>query len=225
MADRLRSIGETVALLRPEFPDITVSKVRFLEAEGLVAPLRTPSGYRKFRPEHIDRIRYVLATQRDHYLPLKVIAEHLDAMDRGLEPPRLQDSTPRAPKAPIEGDPALLDLDTGVRLTADELCREAGLDRSELHDAVDQGLLGGQEPYDLNDVECARAIAAMAPLGVAARNLRAVRLAVQREVDLHATALGARRAAESEADYEARRVELTRRILDLHVSLARRALR
>ncbi|UGQ15630.1 MerR family transcriptional regulator [Yinghuangia sp. ASG 101] len=73
-------------MLRPEFPDVSISKIRFLEAEGLVEPQRTPSGYRKFGPSDVDRLRYVLRAQRDQYLPLKVIKDQLDAIDRGLEP-------------------------------------------------------------------------------------------------------------------------------------------
>jgi DNA-binding transcriptional MerR regulator len=77
------SIGEVLARLRPEFPDITISKLRFLEAEGLVEPLRAPSGYRKYTPAHLERLRYVLAAQRDRYLPLRVIREQIEAQDRG----------------------------------------------------------------------------------------------------------------------------------------------
>ena len=76
-----------LAQLRADFPDVTISKIRFLEAEGLVEPARTPSGYRKFSHDDVERLRYVLTLQRDHYLPLRVIREHLDALDRGLEPP------------------------------------------------------------------------------------------------------------------------------------------
>ena len=83
------SIGEVLGQLRSDFPDITISKIRFLEAEGLVEPERTASGYRKFSREDVERLRYVLSAQRDHYLPLRVIKEHLDAIDRGLEPPAL----------------------------------------------------------------------------------------------------------------------------------------
>ena len=86
------SIGEVLAQLRPEFSDITISKIRFLETEGLVEPQRTPSGYRKFTHADVERLRYVLSAQRDQYLPLKVIREHLAAMDRGLEPPQVPGS-------------------------------------------------------------------------------------------------------------------------------------
>src|SRR5215475_3614629 len=75
----LMSIGEVLAQLRDDFPDITISKLRFLEAEGLVEPRRTPAGYRKYAPEDVARLRYVLAAQRDRYLPLRVIREQLEA--------------------------------------------------------------------------------------------------------------------------------------------------
>ena len=103
------SIGEVLGLLRPEFPDITISKLRFLEAEGLVEPLRAPSGYRKYTPAHLERLRFVLAAQRDRYLPLRVIRAQLEAVDRGervvgLTPPGAtaptRASTPTGPSAP-----------------------------------------------------------------------------------------------------------------------------
>ena len=97
------SIGEVLAKLRPEFPDVTISKIRFLEAEGLVEPQRTSSGYRKFGHEEIQRLRYVLSAQRDRYLPLRVIKDHLDAMDRGLEPPDGPGAGPRASGRPARG--------------------------------------------------------------------------------------------------------------------------
>src|SRR3954453_772374 len=81
------SIGEVLATLRADFPDVTISKIRFLEAEGLVEPERTSSGYRKFSRDDVGRLRYVLSAQRDHYLPLRVIKAHIEAIDRGLEPP------------------------------------------------------------------------------------------------------------------------------------------
>jgi len=95
------SIGEVLGALRPEFPDVTISKLRFLESEGLVEPARTPSGYRKFSHADVERLRYVLEAQRDHYLPLRVIKEHLDALDRGLELPEQPGGRPQVPRAVI----------------------------------------------------------------------------------------------------------------------------
>ncbi len=87
--DELLSIGAVLTFLRDDFPEVTISKIRFLEAEGLVEPQRTPSGYRKFSPADLERLAYVLRVQRDHYLPLRVIREHLDAIERGEAPPAL----------------------------------------------------------------------------------------------------------------------------------------
>src|SRR3954465_5871748 len=98
------SIGEVLERLRPDFPGLNISKIRFLEAEGLIEPERTPSGYRKFSHKDVERLRYVLTCQREHYLPLKVIREHLDAIDRGLEPPALSGTGgPQVPRAVLSG--------------------------------------------------------------------------------------------------------------------------
>src|SRR3989337_1186205 len=78
-----QSIGEVLVSVKAEFPDVTISKIRFLESEGLIEPQRTPSGYRKFSADDVERLGHVLRMQRDHYLPLKVIREHLDAIARG----------------------------------------------------------------------------------------------------------------------------------------------
>ena len=92
------SIGEVLSLLKHEFPDVTISKIRFLESEGLVSPERTASGYRRFSQKDIDQLRSVLTLQRDQYLPLKVIRDHIDAMDRGLQPPTVGAGRPLAPR-------------------------------------------------------------------------------------------------------------------------------
>ena len=80
------SIGELIEALRPDFPDVSISKIRYLEAEGLIEPSRTPAGYRRFTHSDIARLRYVLTAQRDQYLPLRVIKDNLAAMDRGEVP-------------------------------------------------------------------------------------------------------------------------------------------
>lgn len=99
--DRLVSIGTVLNQLRDEFPEVTISKIRFLEAEGLVEPRRTASGYRKFSPQDVERLAQILRMQRDHYLPLKVIREHLDALARGSRsrsrPPVVDGTCPRGP--------------------------------------------------------------------------------------------------------------------------------
>lgn len=113
----LMSIGTVLNVLRDEFPEVTISKIRFLESEGLVEPRRTPSGYRKFSADDVERLAHVLRMQRDHYLPLKVIREHLDAMERGEAGPcpgwvgsatarRSPRSRPRRPPPPGSGGPS-----------------------------------------------------------------------------------------------------------------------
>ena len=120
----LMSIGEVLTQLRSDFPDVTISKIRFLESEGLVEPARTPSGYRKFSHADVGRLHYVLATQRDHYLPLRVIKEHLDALDRGLEPPAIPGGRPQAPTSAGRPDwapgPRALGETTELRLSRDK---------------------------------------------------------------------------------------------------------
>ena len=96
------SIGEVLDLLRPEFPDVSISKIRFLEAEGLIAPERTGSKYRKFYDGDVARLRYILALQRDHFLPLRVIKERLSqASPNGGDPAPLPAvASPPAPRRP-----------------------------------------------------------------------------------------------------------------------------
>lgn len=94
------SIGEVLSLLQDEFPDVTISKIRFLESQGLLDPERTPSGYRKFYDEDIERLRWILYQQKDHYLPLKVIKDRLDGLDGAGSPPTMPASGPGGSPAP-----------------------------------------------------------------------------------------------------------------------------
>ena len=213
-------IGETVSTLRPDFPDVSVSKIRFLESEGLVAPLRTPSGYRKYTPAHLERIRYVLTMQRDHYLPLKVIADHLDALDRGLTPPEPVDATPHSSATPTAA-PDVGSLDTGARLKPAEVCRESGLSAEDLEQAVALGLLPDTSEYTLDHVEAARALAALRDCGVPVRNARPVYLAVRREVDLCTTVLGQRHSGETEEEFAQRAQEVAATMARVLVAVMR----
>jgi DNA-binding transcriptional MerR regulator len=124
------TIGEVLAVLRDDFPDVTISKIRYLEAENLVHPQRTPSGYRKFSAADVSRLRYVLTAQRDHYLPLKVIKEQLDALDRG-DPLPAATPVPAAVPPPVGTPAADGDEDTARPLTAEQFAR-AGLARHGL---------------------------------------------------------------------------------------------
>ena len=112
MPGAARTIGRVLEMIRAEFPDISVSKLRYLETEGLISPDRQqPSGYRRFSQEDVDRLLYVLRAQRDRYLPLKVIREELDALDRGeqpasLAPPSAEDEPPTEPRQAPRNSPA-----------------------------------------------------------------------------------------------------------------------
>jgi DNA-binding transcriptional MerR regulator len=175
------TIGEVLAVLRDDFPDVTISKIRYLESEDLVHPQRTPSGYRKFSRADVSRLRYVLTAQRDHYLPLRVIKEHLEALDRGEPlPAGAGASTPVPP-------PAGADDEAGVPpLTPEQFARAAGLEPDQLADCVQFGLLAtdadGRHPAA--DLPVARAAAGLARHGIEPRHLRVYRSGVEREAGL-----------------------------------------
>jgi DNA-binding transcriptional MerR regulator len=170
------TIGEVLAALRGDFPDVTISKIRYLESEELVHPERTPSGYRKFSTADVARLRYVLAAQRDQYLPLRVIKEHLDALDRGEELPGAGGAAGQG-----GGDPA-----DGVPLPAADFARAAGLTDEQLADCVQFGLVGpdAQDRYAAADLPVARAAAGLAQHGIEPRHLRVYRTTVEREAAL-----------------------------------------
>lgn len=180
------SIGSVLSELRPEFPDVTISKIRFLESEGLVRPERTPSGYRQFSRADVARLRYVLAAQRDHYLPLKVIKEQLEAMDRG-DPPVSRPPGPR-PLVGLVDTPARPEdfVTQAVRMTQEELLAEAGISVAVLTELEQYGVIrpGAAGFYDADAVALARTARAMTEFGLEARHLRAFRAAADREVGM-----------------------------------------
>lgn len=185
------SIGAVLERLRPDFPDVTISKIRFLETEGLVCPARTPSGYRVFTPEDVHRLRYVLAAQRDHYLPLKVIKERLDAVDRESRPIPPVAKPPR-PLVAVDmaagGGPTAEDFVAGpdIRLTREELLADVGIDVALLIELERYGLVrpGPAGFYDPDDVTVARTVKALMEFGVEPRHLRAFRASADREIGL-----------------------------------------
>jgi DNA-binding transcriptional MerR regulator len=175
------TIGEVLAVLRDDFPDVTISKIRYLESEDLVHPQRTPSGYRKFSRADVSRLRYVLAAQRDQYLPLRVIKEHLEALDRGEPLPTTAGPGSVPPPPAVDGD------DSGVPpLTPEQFARAAGLEPEQLADCVQFGLLAtdadGRHPA--GDLPVARAAAGLARHGIEPRHLRVYRSGVEREAGL-----------------------------------------
>ncbi len=181
------TIGQALGQLRADFPDVTLSKIRFLESEGLIEPARTSSGYRKFTHADVDRLRYVLRAQRDHYLPLRVIREHLDTLDRTRESPGRYGTPPRqlVPAGAPESSSSTDNRD--VRLTGAELLQASGLDERQLRELEDYGLIRGRvgrAPYDGEALRVAKAVAELVEFGLEPRHLRAARSAAVREVGL-----------------------------------------
>jgi DNA-binding transcriptional MerR regulator len=231
---QLRSIGQVLAGLKAEFPDISISKIRFLEAEGLISPERAPSGYRRYDTADVERLRYVLSVQRDHYLPLKVIREHLEAMDKGQPPPPLpgqlgattspadtsgdaaREAAPAAPPPPPRQP---------VRLTRDELIEASGLTEAALVELERQQIVlprRGSTHYGREALTLAIAARRLAEFGVDGRHLRAFKMSADREVGLVEQAIApyVRRAA-SGRDVAG---EVTQLVISFHAALVRLAM-
>lgn len=170
----LLSIGQVQAKLLTEFPDLAQSKLRFLEDEGLVTPQRTDAGYRKYSADDVQRVRLILTMQRDRYLPLKVIAAHLDALERG-ETSALPNSAGLDEGSPVVGR---------SRRTRDELVREAGATVNLLQDAVSAGFLPAVESYGDDSLATLTALAQLQKAGIEPRHMRSLRAAAEREFAL-----------------------------------------
>jgi DNA-binding transcriptional MerR regulator len=179
------SIGEGLAALQPDFPDVSVSKIRLWETEGLVEPARTPSGYRKFTQDDVERLRYAMTLQREHYWPLRKIRAHLDAEARGAEQPVAGASGPRRVRSADDGVP-FLRSGAPVRLRADEVCASAGLTQAQLDELVGFGLVtpGPSGWFGEAALQVATAAGELSGYGIEARHLRAFRGAADREVGL-----------------------------------------
>jgi len=181
MADsRIRTIGEVINNLRGEFPEITVSKVRFLETKGMVKPRRSKSGYREFTSEDVSRIRYILQQQRDHFLPLKVIKSKLNAWERGEVPP----------DGPSGPPPDTYFATSATEMSRDELSRAAGLAPADLELLIENHVIqpvagpGGDEVFGSDDLTIAQAAARLLRNGLEARHLRTLRLGAERSSEL-----------------------------------------
>lgn len=170
----LLSIGQVLARLQDEFGDLTPSKLRFLEEQGLVTPERTRSGYRKFSQAHIERLRLILTLQRDHYLPLKVIAEVLEEFDRGNDPV-IPGAAPRS---------ASSILTPRSVLSGEELARVTGASSRFLGEAIAAGLLPAAEVFPHDAIAQLTALLRLAERGISPRHLRAMRAAAEREAEL-----------------------------------------
>ncbi|MGH4035689.1 transcriptional regulator FtsR [Actinomycetota bacterium Odt1-20B] len=223
---RLLSIGAVLNVLRDEFPEVTISKIRFLEAEGLVEPERTPSGYRKFSPEDVERLGHVLRMQRDHYLPLKVIREHLDALERGERVPLPSLGRQRDPE---DGEAEPDEAPTAARVGRDELLAAAEVGEQQLDEWETYGLItplpeGG---YDAEAVSVAALVVELGRFGIEPRHLRAMKAAAEREaglVDQVVAPLRRHRNPQTRAHAEARTKELAGLTGKLHTALVQSAL-
>ncbi|MFI7545386.1 MerR family transcriptional regulator [Actinoplanes sp. NPDC049599] len=220
------SIGEVLAQLRTEFPDTTISKLRFLEAEGLVDPQRTASGYRKYSWNDVARLRFVLTAQRDQYLPLRVIREQLEAQERGDDP-----LEHRRPSLVAVGSAAEVPADAAdTRVSRADLVERTGIAEQMLTELEQIGLVASRPPgwYDGDAVVIVEAVVGLVRHGLELRHLRAFRTGADREVGLFAQLLtplmrqhdpAARaRAAETARELQA----LSQR---LHAALVRAGLR
>lgn len=248
------SIGAVLRELQADFPDLTISKIRYLETEGLISPERRASGYRLFTPADVARIRFILTAQRDRFWPHKVIRDALDRLDRGLDVPGL--TTPRrqpepaqqAQGVPGEGEaaqavagqvdpPALADQSAAalrrrrtVRVTPAELRERTGLDQGTYGQLKAFGLLrtDASGRHHADDLDVATAAAALAGYGIEARHLRLFRVAADREVGLTQQVLEPLRRRHSRGaagpDPAEVEAELLAHSLALHVALVRSGL-
>ena len=214
------SIGAVLELLRPDFPDVTISKIRFLEAEGLVTPERSPSGYRRFTAFDCARLRFILTAQRDHYLPLKVIKAQLDAQPRLVS----VGDDHQDGRAGGVGNP------TPVRLTREDLRTRSGVADGLITALCRAGIIssGPGGFFDEHSVVIAQCASALGEYGVEPRHLRAFRSAADRQSDLIAQIAGpvgkaGRTGARDRADDLAR--EVAALAITLHTSLIKSAVR
>ncbi|ONH58320.1 MerR family transcriptional regulator [Frankia sp. CcI49] len=225
-AAKTLNIGEVLDRLRAEYPDITLSKIRYLESEGLVEPARTSSNYRKYSLDDVLRLRHVLHAQRERYLPLRVIKEELAALDRGDT--ALPRPGPRAvPDRPVgHGLDALIGAER-VRLSRRELLAASGLDDDVLAELESNGLVGpiaGGGYYDSDALLVARTVALLASHGVQVRHLRAARAAADREAGLIEAAVAPLRSGRlGESDGRAAQTvdELATLLVRMHAALLR----
>jgi DNA-binding transcriptional MerR regulator len=236
------SIGAVLDLLRPDFPDVTISKIRFLEAEGLVTPQRSASGYRRFTAYDCARLRFILTAQRDQYLPLKVIKAQLDAQPDGeLPQPASSYGAPTLVSGAADGDgrlPASAMGPARVRLSREDVLDQSGVDNAAgdelLNALLKAGVItpifkgGGALFFDEHAVVILQCARALGEYGVEPRHLRAFRSAADRQSDLIAQIAGPlvkadKAGARDRADELAR--EVAALAITLHTSLIKSAVR
>lgn len=215
-SSKLFTIGRVLGLLEVDFPDLSPSKLRFLEEQGLVSPQRTESGYRKFTEEDVDRLRIILELQRDQYLPLKVIRRYLDDLDAG-----------KNPSLPSSGNHKSLRSKPSKHYSELDLIAETGITPALISDAREVGLIGSGT-LTANDISIARAIVQLQRFGIAPRHLRGLKAAADREIGIiegvvapvlaknetGSRSRAAHFAAEIESQFAAIRSELIHSVVD-----------
>jgi DNA-binding transcriptional MerR regulator len=190
------SIGEVLDSLRSEFPDVTISKIRFLETEGLITPERTGSGYRKFFDKDVARLRYILSLQRDHFLPLKVIRERLAQADSNggvpaVAPPSLVAAASPPPRAEAPSAQTTEPIATDVQMSREELCRAAGIGADQLAALEDFGVLAANDGvYEGSHLVLAKAAKGFLERGLEPRHLKMFRQFAEREANLFEQMVG-----------------------------------
>ncbi len=172
--DPLLGVGQVLNRLNGDFPDLTPSKLRFLEDQGLIEPSRTRSGYRKFSQANMERLRLILTLQRDHYLPLKVIASFLEELDAG--------GNPEIPGAASTRSAAQL-RSPQVLLTRAELLKQTGSSTKILNDAISAGLLPAADVFTQEALLTLTALVKLSQRGVTPHHLRGMRAVIERDVE------------------------------------------
>ena len=175
------SIGEVLVSLKTEYPDITISKIRFLEGEGLIEPERTPSGYRKFYTDDVARLRKILKMQRDEYLPLKVIKDRLIKESEDAQPARAEQDAPE--------EDELAEPPSGLQMSKDEMSTATGVDKEHIDELVGFGLLtptdlGGEASFGGDDYITLSIVKDFFRYGVEPRHLTMYRHFAEREAAL-----------------------------------------
>jgi DNA-binding transcriptional MerR regulator len=204
------SIGEVLAALKPEFSDVSVSKIRFLEAEGLITPQRTNSGYRTFYPNDLERLRTILKMQRESFLPLKVIRDRLASLDAGtitseqaIAPAPITIVPPAAPEpvapstevAKEEPDIDLAEPAANTHFTESDLASATGLDIAQVQALKDFGVLcehrqNGTVYFDGEDVAVGELARDFLKLGIEPRHLKQLRRFAEQEAEMYTTLVG-----------------------------------
>jgi DNA-binding transcriptional MerR regulator len=219
------SIGEVLESLKSDFPDISISKIRFLESEGLISPERTGSGYRKFYEADIARLRYILQLQRDHFMPLKVIRERLASNDGQGEP-----QAPDAPGVPAGATArdkinSTSEFPTDIQLDRRGLAQASGLDESALGGLEEFGLISDEDGYyDGNDLAVANAAKKLFEHGIEPRHLRMYRQWAEREAGLFQQIVSPLTLRKDSSSH-LRASETTRELVDLSLQIRAAVLR